>query len=40
MLPEGELPFKDDIYGSAGYKKYLLSVTVEDLVKKVTGGAV
>lgn len=40
MLPEGELPFKDDIFGSAEYKKYLLSVTVEDLVKKVTGGAV
>ena len=40
MLPEGELPFRDDIYGSADYKKYLLSVTVEDLVKKVTGGAV
>ena len=40
MLPEGELPFKDDIYGSADYKRYLLSVTVEDLVKKVRGGAV
>ena len=40
LLPEGELPFRDDIYGSADYKKYLLSVTVEDLLKKVGGGAV
>lgn len=40
MLPEKELDFKDDIYGSAEYKKYLLSVTIADLEKKVTGGAV
>ena len=26
--------------GSAEYKKYLLSVTIADLEKKVTGGAV
>ena len=39
LLPENELVFKDDIYGSAEYKKYLLSVTIADLDKKVRGGA-
>lgn len=42
FVPEDvqDLDFKDDIYGSPEYKKYLLKVTVDDLVKKVTGGAV
>lgn len=34
----GSIKFKDDIYGSPAYKKYLLDVTVEDLQKKVSGG--
>ena len=33
-----ELGFKDDIYGSPEYKRYLLSVTIADLAKKVKGG--
>lgn len=33
------IKFKDDIFGSPEYKKYLLEVTVEDLVAKVRGGA-
>ena len=42
LVPSENLPdlgFGDDMYGSAEYKKYLLSVTVADLVGKVTGGA-
>ena len=41
FVPEDvqDLDFKDDIYGSPEYKRYLLKVTVADLVKKVTGGA-
>ena len=33
-----KLCFKDDMYGSPQYKRYLLSVTVADLVKKIGGG--
>lgn len=33
-----KLDFKSDIYGSPEYKRYLLSVTIADLVKKVRGG--
>ena len=32
------LNFKDDIYGSPEYKRYLLAVTIADLAKKVKGG--
>ena len=42
MIPGENIPdlgFRDDIYGSSEYKRYLLDVTVADLVKKVTGGA-
>lgn len=35
---EPELAFKKDIYGSPEYKRYLLSVTIADLAKKVMGG--
>ena len=34
----GVLPFKNDIFGSPEYKQYLLDVTYEDLIAKVTGG--
>lgn len=33
-----DLKFKDDIYGSPEYKRYLLAVTIADLAKKVKGG--
>lgn len=33
-----ELDFKQDIFGSPEYKRYLLSVTIADLAKKVKGG--
>ena len=33
-----DLKFKSDIYGSPQYKRYLLSVTIADLAKKVKGG--
>ena len=39
MLKKNEkLDFKDDIYGSPEYKRYLLAVTIADLAKKVKGG--
>ena len=38
-LKENELlKFKQDIYGSPEYKRYLLAVTIADLAKKVKGG--
>jgi len=33
-----KLNFKNDIYGSPEYKRYLLAVTIADLAKKVKGG--
>ncbi|MBR2281844.1 MAG: FAD binding domain-containing protein [Spirochaetales bacterium] len=33
-----ELGFRQDIFGSPDYKRYLLSVTIADLAKKVKGG--
>ena len=33
-----KLDFRSDIYGSPEYKRYLLSVTIADLVRKVRGG--
>ena len=33
-----ELDFRDDLFGSAKYKRYLLSVTIADLCRKVKGG--
>ena len=38
-LKENELlKFKQDIYGSPEYKRYLLAVTIADLARKVKGG--
>lgn len=33
-----DLDIKDDMFGSAKYKRYLLGVTVTDLIKKAAGG--
>ena len=33
-----DLKFKSDIYGSPEYKRYLLSVTINDLYRRVRGG--
>ena len=33
-----DLKFKSDIYGSPEYKRYLLSVTINDLYRKIRGG--
>ncbi len=39
MVSENKgLCFKQDIFGSPEYKRYLLSVTIADLAKKVKGG--
>ena len=35
---DSDLKFKSDIFGSPEYKRYLLSVTIADLAKKVKGG--
>ena len=38
VASDGKLCFRDDMFGSSRYKRYLLSVTIADLVKKVRGG--
>ncbi len=38
LLKMISLDFKQDIFGSPEYKRYLLSVTIADLSKKVKGG--
>ena len=35
---DAKLCFRDDMFGSLQYKRYLLSVTIADLAKKVRGG--
>ena len=38
LKADPELRFRNDIFGSPEYKRYLLAVTIADLAKKVRGG--